>query len=85
MAAVPFLDDQLTLRLILKSEADRPALFDLHGLGLGIDEVARRGLGFRHHHALSGLEAGDRDLTIFVRPVDAVGVPNEGAVRIGEP
>ena len=82
--AVPFLDDQLTLRLILKSEADRPALFDLHGLGLGIDEVARRGLGFRHHHALSGLEAGDQDLTIFVRPVDAVGVPNEGAVRIGD-
>ena len=82
--AVPFLDDQLTLRLILKIEADRPALFDLHGLGLGIDEVARRGLGFRHHHALSGLEAGDQDLTIFVRPVDAVGVPNEGAVRIGD-
>ena len=82
--AVPFLDDQLTLRLILKGQADRPALFDLHGLGLGIDEVAWRGLGFRHHHALSGLEAGDQDLTIFVRPVDAVGVPNEGAVRIGD-
>ena len=82
--AVPFLDDQLTLRLILKGQADRPALFDLHGLGLGIDEVAWRGLGFRHHHALSGLEAGDQDLAVLVCLKNSVAVPNEGAVRIGD-
>ena len=81
--AVPFLDDQLTLGLILKGQADRPALFDLYGLGLGIDEVARRGLGFRHHHALARLETGDQDFAVLVGAEDAVGIANEGAVRVG--
>ena len=81
---VPLLDNQFTFRLILKSEADRPALFDLHGLGLGIHNVARRGLGFCHHHALAGLEAGDQDFSVLIRPEDPVAVPDNSSVGIGD-
>ena len=62
--AVPLLDDQLTFRLVLKGQADRPPLFDLHRLGLGINNEPRRGLGLRNHHALAGGQPFDPDLAV---------------------
>ena len=82
--AVPFLDNQFALGLVLKSQADGAALLDLDGLGLGIHDETRRGLGLRHHHTFSRGQALNADLPVFVRAVDAVAVANEGAVRIGD-
>ena len=38
--AVPLLDDELALGLVLEGQADRAAFLDLNGLGLGINDIA---------------------------------------------
>ena len=81
--AVPFLDNELALGLVFHGYADRLASLDHHSLGLGINEESRRRLGFRDDHALSGRQALDAHLAIFVRTVNAVVIPNEAAVRVG--
>ena len=80
--AVPLLDDELTLGLVLEGQAEGAPLFDLHGLALGVDDIARRCGDLRHHHALAGGQSLDADLTVLVRPVEAVAVADEGAVGI---
>ena len=82
--AVPLLDNQSPMGFVFEGEGHSAALFDLHRLGLGIDEIAGRGLGFRHHHAPARLETGDQDLAVPVCLKNAVAVPNEGAVRVGD-
>ena len=82
--AVPLLDDELALGLVLEGQADRAALLDLNGLGLGINDIAVWSLRFRHNDALAGFQAGDTDLAVFVRPEDAVAVPNQRTVRVGD-
>ena len=82
--AVPLLDDELTLGLVLEGQADRAALLDLNGLGLGINDIAVRSLRFRHNDALAGFQAGDADLAVLIRPEDAVAVPDQRAVRVGD-
>ena len=81
--AVPFLDNELALGLVFHGHADRLTRLDHYRLGLGINEEPRRGLGLCDDHALSGDEALDAHLAIFVRTVNAVGIPNEAAVRVG--
>lgn len=58
--AVPLLDDQLSLGLVLKGQADGAPLLDLDGLRLGINEVARRGRGFGDDHAFPGFRPSMR-------------------------
>ncbi|CAN4002422.1 Stage 0 sporulation A-like protein, partial [Dysosmobacter welbionis] len=82
--AVPLLDDELALGLVLEGQADRAAFLDLNGLGLGINDIAVRSLRFRHNDALAGLQAGDADLAVFVRPEDAVAVSDQRTVRVGD-
>ena len=82
--AVPFLDDQLTLGLVLKGEGYGTSLFDLDGLALGINHIPRRRGDLGHDHALAGFQALDADFAVFIGAEDAVGITNEGAVRIGD-
>jgi len=80
--AVPLLDDQRALGLVFEGQADGAPLLDLDGLRLGINEVARRCRSFGDDHAFPRLQALDADFTIFVRPINAVVVADQGSVRI---
>ena len=51
---------------------------------MGINDIAVRSLRFRHNDALAGLQAGDADLAVFVRPEDAVAVSDQRTVRVGD-
>ena len=80
--AVALLDDELALGLVGKGQGDRFASLDDDGLGLGVDDKAVRSLRFRDDYALAGLQVVDEDFTIGVRGVDAVALPDEGAVGV---
>ena len=80
--AVPLLDNESALWLILKGEGNGAALLDLDGLALGVQDETVRGASFRHHHALAGFQTGDADLAVLVGAVDAVAVPNQGPIGI---
>ena len=82
--AVLFLDDQGSAGVIFEGKGDGAARLDLDGLGLGVDLVSVRGSRLRDDDTLARLQALDADLSIFVRPVNAVAVPDQGAVRIGD-
>ena len=82
--AVPLLDDELTLGLVLEGEGHRAALLDLNGLALGVDQIAVRRACFCYDDALAGLQGGDADLAVFIRPEDAVGVTDQRTVRVGD-
>ena len=82
--AVPLLDDELTLGLVLEGQADRAALLDLNGLRLGVDQITVWRACFCYDDALAGFQAGDADLAMLIRPEDAVAVPNQRTVRIGD-
>ena len=82
--AVPLLDDELALGLVLEGQADRAALLDLNGLALGINDIAVRRASFCYDDALAGFQAGDADLAVLVRPEDAIGVTDQRAVRVGD-
>ena len=82
--AVPFLDNELAFRSVFECQGNSTALFDLHRLGLGINNEPRRGLGFRDHHALAGGQALNPDLAVFVSPINAVAVADQGSIRIGD-
>ena len=81
---VPLLNDELALGLVLEGQADRAAFLDLNGLGLSINDIAVRSLCFRHNDALAGFQAGDADLAVLIRPEDAVAVPDQRTVRVGD-
>ena len=49
---------------------------------MGVEDKSSGGAGFRHHHALTGGQAGDADFAVLVRAVHAVAVAHNGAVRI---
>ena len=68
--AVPLLDNQFSLGLVLEGQADRPALLNLDGLRLRVNDESVRGLGFRHDHALAGLQALNTDFSVGVGPVN---------------
>ena len=80
--AVPLLDNESALWLILKGEGNGAALLDLDGLALGVQDETVRGASFRHHHALAGFQTGDADLAVLVGAVDAVAVSNQGPIGI---
>ena len=82
--AVPLLDDELALGLVLEGQADRAAFLDLNGLRLGVDQITVRCACFCYDDALAGFQAGDADLAVFVRPEDAVGIPDQRTVRVGD-
>ena len=82
--AVPFLDDQLTLRLILKGERHGPPLFNLNRLALSVDDVAWRSCDLSYDHALARGQSLDPDLAVFIGAVDAVAVADQGAIRVGD-
>lgn len=82
--AVPLLDDELTLGLILESQSHSTAFLDLDGLGLGINDESVRCLGLSDHNALAGLQPLNADLAIFIGAVNAIGIANQQAVRIGD-
>ena len=80
--AVALLDDELALGLVGKGQGDRLASLDDDGLGLGVDDEASGSLRLGDDHALAGLQAADEDFTIGVGGVDAVALPDEGAVGV---
>lgn len=81
---IPLLDDELAAGLVLEGERDRPALFDLNGLALRVNDESVRGLGFRHNDALARLQPRNANFSVLVRAIDAVGIPDDSAVRIGD-
>ena len=80
--AVPFLDDNGPFWLVFEGQANRPALFDLDGLRLRIQNKSSGGAGLRHYHALARFQPGNADLAVFVRSENAVLIPDKGAVCI---
>ena len=82
--AVALLNDQLALRLVLEGQCDGAALFDLDGLRLGVDDESIGSLSLGDHDALAGFQTLDADLTVLIGSVNAVGIANQLAVRIGD-
>ena len=80
--AVTLLNDQLSFRLVFKGEGYRFARLDLNRLTLGINQKTGRGAGLGDHHTLAGLQTLNADLSVFVCPVDAVAVTDEGPVGV---
>ena len=70
--AVPFLDNQLALWLILERQSDRAARFYLNGLRLRINEESRRSACLRYHHAFAGFQTGNADFTRLIGSENAV-------------
>ena len=81
--AITLLNHQFSFGGVFKGEADRAALFDLYGLGLSINDEARRCLGFRHYHAFTGSKALNEDLSVLIGSENAIGVTDKRPVRIG--
>ena len=80
--AVPLLDDQFSLGLVGKSQGYCAPFLDLDRLGLGIDEEAIGSFRLRDDHALSGLQTVNADLTVDIRLENAIGIADQGAIRI---
>ena len=80
--AVPFLDDQAAFRLIFKGKRHGFTRLNLDGLTLGIDQETSGGAHLGDYHALSRLQTGDADLPVLIGAVDAVGVADQGPVRV---
>ena len=70
--AVPFLDNQLALWLILERQSDRAARFYLNGLRLRINEESRRSACLRYNHAFAGFQTGNADFTRLIGSENAV-------------
>ena len=82
--AVPFLHNQFSRRLVLECQGNRAALPDLNGLALGINQKSGRSFRFGDNHALARFQAGNANFSIFIGTINAVAVPDHGAVRIGD-
>ncbi len=81
--AVPFLDNQLATGLVLHGKRDRFSCLNYDSLGLRVNQKSRRSFCLSHHHAFSRNESANAHLSVFVRTVNAVGIANEAAVRVG--
>ena len=82
--AVPFLDNQGPMGFIFEGKGNGAARLDLDGLGLGVDLISGRGSRLRDNDALARLQAANADFSIFIGDIDAVAVPDHGAVRVGD-
>ena len=81
--AVPLLNDNSPLGLVLERQGNCFTFFHLHGLGLRIQDESVWGAGLRDYHALTRLQASNPDLPVLIRSVDAIAVAHYKAVRIG--
>ncbi len=79
---IPFLDNQFALGLVFERQADSSALFDLNSLALRVDDESGRGLDLGDDHALAGFQSLNADFALFISAVNAVAVPDQGAVRV---
>ena len=82
--AVPLLDNQFSLGLVFEGQADRPALLNLDGLRLRVNDESVRGLGLRYDHALARLQTLNADFSVGVGPVNPIGITNQSSVRVGD-
>ena len=81
--AVPLLDNQLAGGLILEGQGNGAPFLDLDCLRLRVDQEPSGGLRLGDNHALAGLQAGNTDFAILVGAVDAVAVPDDSAIGVG--
>ena len=56
----------------------------MDGLRLRVNNESVRGPGFRHDHALAGLQALNTDFSVGVGPVNTVAVTDQSSVRVGD-